>query len=509
MADMAVSANSAGFRALGGQLYIHATGWNATSGGTATRTAIKNLFPAPPMVETGGPNGAPNFFLPMLKTPGYWNTADSNINNGISGFSDSQMATLVSSWAPYTDYVGPVGSQDERIPFADASFDQFRRNCLAGGTIAIDLPPQFYWDKPGAYRTFVADEIKWGRANNLRVVVLFFARDSGQFFEETKRAVADLIWRGAYPTAWASNQYCSTRTTEPATPIGDERNGSSGNYTALRLAEFENGFDVTSATTNSTYGNRNPQYLVDDVVTGNYGSIDQIGQYYQFDFGATKPVHGVGLAFYLGTSRNYTVTVQTSTDGTTWTNRLTNVTSTRMPEVEDFYFNPVNARYVRVINGGNSSNNFLALHEARCLGWRADTTYFSNITATAPNAQSGYPATSLVDRDQTFSTRCSVANLNEYMQFDIGATRTLKGVTVAVYLGDTRSQRFDVQVSTNGTSWTTVLTGAQTSGAWLWNEDFRFSTPQSARYVRLVNKGNTSSNFPNGMALTRAGAWGQ
>ena len=74
---------------------------------------------------------------------------------------------------------------------------------------------------------------------------------------------------------------------------------------------------------------------------------------------------------------------------------------------------------------------------------------------------------------------------------------------VAFYLGDQRTQAFEVQVSTDGASWTTVFSGqsgGMTSG--LQAVDF---PDVSARYVRIVGHGNSQSSWNS---LTEVEIWG-
>ena len=67
-------------------------------------------------------------------------------------------------------------------------------------------------------------------------------------------------------------------------------------------------------------------------------------------------------------------------------------------------------------------------------------------------------------------------------------------MTLAVYKGDTRRNMFDLQLSRDGASWTTVLTRAQTSGTTLNEELFDFDD-DSARYVRYVGHGSTAGDW--------------
>ncbi|MCW1925720.1 discoidin domain-containing protein [Luteolibacter arcticus] len=517
--DDTVPGNTSDFRSKGGKLFIHPNGWSGAGATNDTqRAAIVSLFPAPPIIEStaGGGSGASAYGFYNTFVKAWYSTLDTVCINNLESLPTAETTAARNAYAARCSAIAVIASANgypdsylSSNPFSSSAFNLLRANILAAGGVATDAPPQYYFDRGAPYRQWTADLLGWAYANEVRTICLIYARDTGWFYDDTRSYVADLIARGARVTDWTPHQYDSNRDSNPFTPLGDEKRASSGNYTALRLAEFEEGFPVSSATTNSTDSNRNPQYLIDGDLTGNYGSIDRIGQYYQFDFGQDRPVSGVGLAFYLGDQRNHTFTVQTSTNGTTWTNRRTNaVSSGNSAGLEDFYFPEVTARYLRIVNGGNSANNLLALHEARSLGWHPDQPFFKGLTASAPNAQSGFPASNLVDEDGLFTTRCSVGNINDYMQIDLGTTRTVKGVTVAVYNGVTRRQRFDVQVSTDGTDFTTVLSDVQTNGATKWNEDFLFSVARSARYVRFVNRGNNDTTAPNAMALTRAGAWG-
>jgi hypothetical protein len=62
---------------------------------------------------------------------------------------------------------------------------------------------------------------------------------------------------------------------------------------------------------------------------------------------------------------------------------------------------------------------------------------------------------------------------------------------VAAYQGNTRHNRFDVQSSSDGTAWTAVLTGAQTSGTTTAEQPFDLPATTQGRYIRYVGHGAT------------------
>jgi len=63
-------------------------------------------------------------------------------------------------------------------------------------------------------------------------------------------------------------------------------------------------------------------------------------------------------------------------------------------------------------------------------------------------------------------------------------------VKIAFYSGNTRQSRFDLQVSTDGSSWSNALAGAISSGTTTAEQTFDFPD-RSARYVRYLGHGNT------------------
>jgi hypothetical protein len=100
--------------------------------------------------------------------------------------------------------------------------------------------------------------------------------------------------------------------------------------------------------------------------------------------------------------------------------------------------------------------------------------------------------------DNNLGTRWSGSGDGAWLQLDLGTTRSVTGVGIAVYQGNGRRNRFDIQVSTGGGVWTNALTGAQSSGTTTAEELHNFPTAQSARYVRYLghtatlNAGGTS-----------------
>jgi hypothetical protein len=105
--------------------------------------------------------------------------------------------------------------------------------------------------------------------------------------------------------------------------------------------------------------------------------------------------------------------------------------------------------------------------------------------------------------DNNLTTRWSAQGDGQWIRYDLGTTRTISYVKIAFYSGDTRTSTFDVQTSSDGTTWTT-RTSRTSSGTSTALETFDFADV-SARYVRIVGHGN-SVNLWNSYAEVEV--WG-
>lgn len=114
-----------------------------------------------------------------------------------------------------------------------------------------------------------------------------------------------------------------------------------------------------------------------------------------------------------------------------------------------------------------------------------------SISASASSDDGNGPANVL---DNDVSTRWSALGEGEWLQVDLGAAQTLKGIQLAFFKGDQRNASFDVQVSNNGSTWNTVLSNQIGSGNSLQLESFYFSTV-SARYIRYLGRGNSVNSW--------------
>jgi hypothetical protein len=103
-----------------------------------------------------------------------------------------------------------------------------------------------------------------------------------------------------------------------------------------------------------------------------------------------------------------------------------------------------------------------------------------------------YPHTPGNTVDGDLGTRWSAEGDGEWIRYDLGEVEEVSAVRIAWYKGNERTARFDVDVSSDDSSWTTVLADAESSGTTLDLETYDFADV-SARYVRIVGHGNSTS----------------
>ncbi|WP_020616385.1 discoidin domain-containing protein [Paenibacillus daejeonensis] len=139
-----------------------------------------------------------------------------------------------------------------------------------------------------------------------------------------------------------------------------------GNAVASYEIYFRTGSQTPSVVTASIEGTFPPSHTIDNDL-GTFFSADGIGQWVQYDLGETRSVDGVSLAWYLGNTRAFSFEVQGSQDGDVWTSLTTGTSSGTTVELEDYTFTETDARYIRIVGQGNTTNNWMSITEARII----------------------------------------------------------------------------------------------------------------------------------------------
>ena len=104
----------------------------------------------------------------------------------------------------------------------------------------------------------------------------------------------------------------------------------------------------------------------------------------------------------------------------------------------------------------------------------------------------GNIAANTIDKD--LNTRWSAEGDGNWIQYDLAQFYWISFVKIAFYKGDQRVAYFDLQVSDDGESWTTVLSDAASSGTTSELQTFNFENI-TAKYVRYVGHGNSENDW--------------
>jgi hypothetical protein len=123
-------------------------------------------------------------------------------------------------------------------------------------------------------------------------------------------------------------------------------------------------------------------------------------------------------------------------------------------------------------------------------------------SVTASSNDGNVPANTV---DGSLSTRWSANGDSQWIRFDLGTTKTVEFVKIAWLNGDSRVYTFDLQKSSDGTSWSTIASGLQSSGTSTALQTINI-TDSATRYIRYVGHGS-NVNFWN--SLTEVEIWGQ
>ncbi|MBI5382741.1 MAG: discoidin domain-containing protein [Opitutae bacterium] len=125
----------------------------------------------------------------------------------------------------------------------------------------------------------------------------------------------------------------------------------------------------------------------------------------------------------------------------------------------------------------------------------------TGVTVTA-SADDGNVASNALDGN--LATRWSATGNPQWLQFDLGSTKTFSSLKLAWFLGNTRVATYDIQTSVNNISWKTVVTGGTSSGTTTALETIDIPDI-AARYIRVICHGN-NLNTDNG--ITEGEVWG-
>ncbi|WP_246359155.1 discoidin domain-containing protein [Paenibacillus phytorum] len=121
-------------------------------------------------------------------------------------------------------------------------------------------------------------------------------------------------------------------------------------------------------------------------------------------------------------------------------------------------------------------------------GYAADAKLSVATSGVTASADDGNVPANTVDGNLT--TRWSASGDGQWINFDLGSVKKVSFLKIAFLNGDTRTSNFDIQVSTDNVTFTTVQANV-TSSLNTSLQIFDFPDADPVRYVRIVGHGNS------------------
>src|SRR5215469_6138158 len=249
------------------------------------------------------------------------------------------------------------------------------------------------------------------------------------------------------------------------------------------------------ASTNTSPGTGDaPANAIDGNISTRFstGAAQASGQYFQVNMGSSQTFNQIVMNSG-GSAGDYArgFNVEVSANGSTFTSVATG-SGTSSPETVTF--SAQTAQYIRVVLTAGVTTNWWSIAEFNAFNGTAETalsrTGWVASTNTSPGAGDA-PANAIDGNTSTrFSTDADQAS-GMYFQVNMGSAQTFNQIVMdsGGSTGD-YARGFNVEVSTNGTTFTSVATGAGTSSP----ETVTFS-PQTAQYIRVVLTTGVTTNW--------------
>ena len=228
-------------------------------------------------------------------------------------------------------------------------------------------------------------------------------------------------------------------------------------------------------------------------------SEDRVGAYLQFDIVANKSICDVDILWDDDNERSYNFVVSVSENGTKFKDMIRATSSGNSDLRESYPIPDTMAKQIRLTVYGNSEDETAAVKEisvngrdVRKIGQEykiCEELPIANFVA-GPS-QSGEGPENAADGD--FMTTWSSLGGGSFIQTDLGAVKSLCGVSIAWYNGESRQYVFEISVSKDGMNFGQVYEG-KSSGESIRPQYNAFSDVD-ARYVRITVFGNDKNNW--------------
>jgi hypothetical protein len=238
-------------------------------------------------------------------------------------------------------------------------------------------------------------------------------------------------------------------------------------------------------------------------------SEDKVGAYLEFDIGAIRSICDIEILWDDGDERSYNFVISVSENGTEFKDRLRATSSGNSSLSESYPIPDTMAKQIRLTVYGNSEDATAAVKEISVNGRdvrKVGQEYkickelpIAKFVATP--SQSGDPPENAADGD--FTTTWSNLGAGSFIQADLGAMKSVCGVSIAWHNGESRQYAFEISVSKDGMNFDQVYEETS-NGKSIRPQNYAFSKAD-ARYVRITVFGNDKDNWVGIAELTIKG----
>ncbi|MBR7836769.1 discoidin domain-containing protein [Actinospica durhamensis] len=260
------------------------------------------------------------------------------------------------------------------------------------------------------------------------------------------------------------------------------------------------------ATAESSQGANTPNLAVDnDPSDSSYWGADPAPQWWQVDLLGDYTLNDVAITNYVDGTRYYQYNIQASTDGSTWTTIATKSNDNVATSAGDSYPVSVTARYLRVNMTYDSANTGVHITDFKAFGTpvaSADTDVAFNKPATAESSQGANTPNLAVDDDPSNNSYWGADPAPQWWQVDLGSNYNIDDVTITNYVDGVRYYQYNIQASTDGSTWTTIATKSNDNVATSAGDSYPVSV--TARYLRVnmtSDSANTGVHIANFIAM--------
>jgi hypothetical protein len=260
--------------------------------------------------------------------------------------------------------------------------------------------------------------------------------------------------------------------------------------------------DIKDVSSSSIDNNNNDEMNAQSAIDNDEGtewSEDIVGAYLEFDIGAIRSICDIEILWDEGNERSYNFVISVSENGTEFKDRIRATSSGNSDLPESYPIPDTMAKQIRLTVYGNSEDETAAVKEIsvngrdiRKVGQEnkiCEELPIAKFVAT-PN-QSGDPPENAADGD--FTTTWSNLGVGSFMQADLGTMKSVCGVNIAWYNGESRQYMFEISLSKDGMNFEQVYEGIS-SGESIRPQNYAFSDAD-AKYVRITVFGNDKNNW--------------